>query len=47
MSAGDLGAGALGDSLGDLFDFGAGDEKRDVEHVVTESLGYISLMICA
>lgn len=38
VSAGHLGAGALGDGLGDLLDLGAGDEQGDVEHVVTEGL---------
>lgn len=40
MSASDLGAGALGDGLGNLLDLGAGDQERDVEHVVIESLLY-------
>lgn len=38
VSTSDLGAGALGDGLGDLLDLGAGDQERDAEHVVTESL---------
>lgn len=38
MSRRDLSAGTLGDGLGDLLDLGAGDEERDVEHVVTEGL---------
>lgn len=38
MSAGDFGAGALGDSLGNLVDLGAGDQERDIDHVVTEGL---------
>lgn len=31
-------ASALGDGLSDLLDLGAGDEERNVEAVVTESL---------
>lgn len=38
VSTSDLGAGALGDGLGDLLDLRAGDQERDAEHVVTESL---------
>lgn len=38
VSARDIGAGALGDSLGNLLDLGVGDQERNVDHVVTESL---------
>ena len=44
VSAGHLGAGALGDGLGDLLDLGAGDEQGDVEHVVTEGLVHTILV---
>lgn len=38
VGTGDLSAGTLGDGLGDLLDLRAGDQERDVKHVVTESL---------
>lgn len=39
MGPGDLSvAGALGNSLRDLLDLWAGDEERNVQHVVTEGL---------
>lgn len=38
VGRGDLLAGTLGDSLGDLLDLRAGDEEGNVKHVVTEGL---------
>lgn len=38
VSPRDLSARALGDSLSDLLDLGAGDQKRNVEHVVAKGL---------
>lgn len=38
VSTSDLGSGTLGDGLGDFLDLGAGDQKGNAEHVVTESL---------
>lgn len=45
MSTSDLSAGALGDSLSDFLDLGAGDEERNVQHVVTKSLLELVLLL--
>jgi len=44
VGASDLSAGALGDSLGDLLNLGASDQKGDVKHVVTEGLVHTILV---
>lgn len=38
MGRSDLSAGTFSDSLGDLLDLGAGNEERNVEHIVTKGL---------
>lgn len=38
MSGGNLLSGALGNGVGNLLHLGAGDQKGNVQHVVTEGL---------